>query len=376
MSRARVSVLIPCYQHGRYLGAALESVFRQTLPEVEAIVVNDGSTDNTAEVVRQWRALRPQQVTELNTNRIGQARARAAALERAAGEFYITLDADDLLEPGMAEAGVAALAREPAAAVAAADVWMVDESGRRALRRLEQGRLPGWPGVLASNPLGGVAGLLARREAARRIGGLSVGLSGAEDWDFAVRLARAGLTVVRVPGALARYRQSADSFSRNPVPMLMARLELVERCRKPDPRLETPADRQPVLDERAARRYVNCSVFQVLGVAAAARPESIPEILAQYRAGDPEPAAWSSAFASGVSHGGLCRAIPAEVVERVRLPLERMLETAGEGPTAAGLHRALARAVRRVGFRGPRYFIRQWEAWRATRRFAREGGAA
>lgn len=373
MSGARVSALIPCYQHGRYLGAALESLFRQTLPGVEAIVVNDGSTDNTADVVRQWRERWPGQVQYLETGRIGQARARAAALERASGEFYITLDADDLLEPGMAAACVAALERDAGAAVAAGDVWMVDESGRRALRRLEQGRLPGWPGVLESNPLGGVAGLLVRTEAARRIGGLALeGLPGAEDWDFAVRLVRAGLRVVRVPGALGRYRQSADSFSRNPVSMLLARLELVERCRKPDPRLGLPEARQPVLDDSGARRYANRSVFQALGVAAAVRPEVIPEILSQYRPGEPEPAAWCAAFAAGASHGGLRRDIPVETVERVREPLVRTLGA----EAAAGFQPALEWACARAGFRGPRYWLRQAEAWRATRRFAREGGAA
>jgi GT2 family glycosyltransferase len=356
-----VSVLIPCYQHGHWLGGALASVFAQTVPGIEAIVVNDGSTDGTAGVARDWQLREPGRVLVLDTPRIGQAAARAAALERASGGFYVTLDADDLLEPGMAADCLAVLERQPAALVAAADVWMVDESGSRALRLLKQGRMPAWPKVLDANPLGGVAGLMVRRESALRIGGgLTGGQSGAEDWDFAVRLVRAGAVVAPVGRALARYRQSASSHSRNPVPALLAKIEMFERCLRPDPRLACPADRQPLLDEAGYRRVRNRAVFFALGLAAAGRPAAIPEILGLLAPGSLDRTECAAAFAQGAAHGN-----PAGVVSRETAAIVR-------GTKVESLEQALEWAVARSRARGPRYWLRRLEAWRATRRFKKE----
>lgn len=375
MSGARVSVLIACYQHGHWLGGALESVFSQTFPALEAVVANDGSTDNTEVVAREWTDRRPGRVHYLETRRVGQARARAAALERASGEFYITLDADDLLEPGMVRVCLEALDGDPEAAVAASDVWMTDESGRVALRRLEQGRMPDWPRVLESNPLGGVAGLLVRRDAARRLGGLAIeGLPGVEDWDFAVRLVRSGSRVVRVPGALARYRQSRSSFSRNPVPMLKARLELLERCRSADPRL--PSAVQPMLGGAAFHRLANRHVFYILGVAAAGNRDSIGAVLSHLKPVEPECDAWAAAFAAGASHGCLTGGSPRAAAEAVHEPLAEALARAGVRGLSKQLNAALALAAGKASFPGPRYWLRRLDAWRATRRFGRGGAPA
>lgn len=377
MIRGRISVLIACYQHGHWLDGALKSVFAQTAPDIEAVVANDGSTDDTDLVAHRWQQREPRRVTLVNTARVGQAAARRAALERASGEFYITLDADDLLEPRMAERCAAALAQEPEAIVAAADVWMVDESGTRALRLLEQGSLPGWPGVLMSNPLGGVGGLLVRRETAERIGGLTLdGLSGVEDWDFAVRLTRAGLRVVRVPEALARYRQSRASFSRNPLPMLKARLELLDRCRKPDERLELPPAKQPVIDEAAWRRLRNRQVFFVLGLAAVGSAAAMPEVLASRVAGENDWRAWARAFAEGVGYAALAGGSGKNAAARARLALTVSLASTGEGALTEPLLQAMEQAVRRTCFPGPRYWKRRIAAWLSTRRFRRPGGAA
>jgi hypothetical protein len=375
MIRGCVSVLIACYQHGHWLGGALESVFAQTHPDMEAVVADDGSTDRTPAVAAEWERRRPGRVTLIGTPRLGQAGARRAALERATGEFYITLDADDLLEPRMAARCLAALARDPGAAAAAADVWMVDESATRALRRLGQGRLPGWPGVLEGNPLGGVAGVMVRVEQAGRIGGLApAGMSGAEDWDFSVRLVRAGLRVAAVPEALARYRQSGGSHSRNPVPVLQTSLDLLERCRTPDARLELPPERQPVLADGEWKRLRNRQVFFVAGLAAAGVPSALPEVLACRVKGGGDPSAWARAFAAGVNHAILGGGSGAGAAARIRVPLAEALQASGEGDGVAPLQQELEQAVRRLGFKGPRYWLRRIEAWRATRRFRAGGG--
>lgn len=92
---APISVVIPAYNAGRYLSAALESVFAQTLPVAEIIVVDDGSTDNTAEVARSF----PAQVRYHHQPQQGAAAARNQGVRLACGEWLALLDADDLWLP-------------------------------------------------------------------------------------------------------------------------------------------------------------------------------------------------------------------------------------------------------------------------------------
>jgi glycosyltransferase involved in cell wall biosynthesis len=96
MSLPKVSVLIPCYNAEKYVGETLESVFRQTWPEIEVIVVDDGSTDGSAAVVRSFA--RPNLRMVRQTNR-GSTAARNVCCARATGDFVQFLDADDLIEP-------------------------------------------------------------------------------------------------------------------------------------------------------------------------------------------------------------------------------------------------------------------------------------
>src|ERR1700688_2815435 len=96
MSVPKVSVLIPCYNAEKYVGETLESVFRQTWPELEVIVVDDGSTDGSAAVVRSFA--RPNLRLIQQANR-GQTGALNVCCSQATGDFVQYLDADDLIDP-------------------------------------------------------------------------------------------------------------------------------------------------------------------------------------------------------------------------------------------------------------------------------------
>jgi glycosyltransferase involved in cell wall biosynthesis len=96
MGHLTVSVLIPCYNAEKFIGETLESVFRQTWPGIEVIVVDDGSVDRSAAVVRSF--MRPNLKILQQTNR-GQTAALNVCLAHATGDFVQYLDADDLIEP-------------------------------------------------------------------------------------------------------------------------------------------------------------------------------------------------------------------------------------------------------------------------------------
>jgi glycosyltransferase involved in cell wall biosynthesis len=96
MAMPLVSVLIPCYNAGRWIRETLESVLAQTWPNIEIVVVDDGSTDNTVAVIDEVNSTRIKLFKQQNS---GAASARNRAFTESRGDFIQYLDADDLLSP-------------------------------------------------------------------------------------------------------------------------------------------------------------------------------------------------------------------------------------------------------------------------------------
>lgn len=105
-----VSVLIPCYNAGRWIRETLESVLAQTWPNIEIIVVDDGSSDDSAAVIERFYSRRVKLIKQQNA---GAAAARNRAFNESSGEYIQYLDADDLLSPRKIELQLARLAVNP-----------------------------------------------------------------------------------------------------------------------------------------------------------------------------------------------------------------------------------------------------------------------
>ena len=123
-SKPLVSIVIPCYNQARYLGEAIESALGQTHSPVEVIVVDDGSSDETARVARSHSS-----VQYLRQRNSGAPRARNAGLAASRGEFVLFLDADDRLLPEAVARGAAALAANPDWAFATGHVRLIANDG-------------------------------------------------------------------------------------------------------------------------------------------------------------------------------------------------------------------------------------------------------
>ncbi len=129
MNQPLVSVICVCYNQARFVTEALDSVVAQTYQPIELIVIDDGSTDGSPKIIKQWIASHPQTVLLLNGTNIGYCKTfnKAAALAR--GKYLIDLSADDVLLPERVAVGVQVLESTPQAGVTFSDAEHVDESG-------------------------------------------------------------------------------------------------------------------------------------------------------------------------------------------------------------------------------------------------------
>ncbi|MFZ2682168.1 MAG: glycosyltransferase family A protein [Patescibacteria group bacterium] len=117
--RPLISVIIPTYQHATSLRACLESVFAQTYAPLEVIVVDDGSTDNTAEVIAAYG----DKLSTIHQANAGANPARNKGLAAATGEYVIFCDADVIMVPTMLESMFNALQANPSASYAYSGFW-------------------------------------------------------------------------------------------------------------------------------------------------------------------------------------------------------------------------------------------------------------
>jgi glycosyltransferase involved in cell wall biosynthesis len=206
MDGVRVSVIIPCYNLGRYLDDAVDSVLRQTFDDYEILVVDDGSTDSdTRRLLDDYE--RPRLKVIRSENR-GLPGARNFGLAHTTGEYVCMLDADDLLEPACLERSVAALDADPS--IAFVSHWLRtfgDEHWEWTPTRCD------FPALLDVNTVNGAA--LVRRSALDAVGGFDETMrDGCEDWDLWITLVERGFSGRILPEVLFNYRRRPDSMSR------------------------------------------------------------------------------------------------------------------------------------------------------------------
>ena len=123
----RVSVIMPAFNGGRFIGAAISSILAQTYRDFELVVIDDGSTDDTADVVRSFGDARIRLVH--NAANCGLSRTRNRGIREARGELLAWRDCDDLAAPRRLEKQVAFLDRNPSFGMVGSWVAFIDEQG-------------------------------------------------------------------------------------------------------------------------------------------------------------------------------------------------------------------------------------------------------
>jgi glycosyltransferase involved in cell wall biosynthesis len=223
----RVSIVITCYNHARFLGDAIRSALDQTIDRVEVIVVDDGSKDDTAEVAGAFP-----QVRYLFQRNQGLAAARNSGLAISNGDYVCFLDADDMLLPEAIESGLKAFEQHPECGFVYGDSCDVDVSGAALSgprgQRVEKDH---YRALLEGNFIGMHATVLYRCEALRSAGGFDVRLRRCEDYEIYLRIARQ-FPVREHHGLVAYYRQHDSNMSRDHGAMLDAAVAVL-RMQKP-----------------------------------------------------------------------------------------------------------------------------------------------
>jgi glycosyltransferase involved in cell wall biosynthesis len=207
-----VSAVIPVHNGAAYVAEAIRSALNQTRPPIECLVIDDGSTDATADVVRQFG----DEVRYVRLDRVGVSAARNRGSQLAKGDLIAFLDHDDVWMATKLERQVETLNAE-SASLGLCAVQVVDEHGtvRRTLRlRAREDLLSGMLMFDGTETMScGSAGLV-RRDELMRMGGFDSLLSVSADWDLLFRLLLAG-GVAYVDAPLVRYRVHGTNMSRN-----------------------------------------------------------------------------------------------------------------------------------------------------------------
>ena len=231
MTLPLVSVAIPAYNHAAYIEACLSSVCGQTYPELELVLIDDGSKDDTLEVARRFLEPRRERfrriVLERQENQ-GVSAASNAAIAACRGEWVHLLGSDDVLHPNKVERIQQAIADWNCAdlALVHADADFIDQHGQTIMRnRRPQRPAPGpdreaWRVLFLGDNFIVNPTVALRGEAFLAVGGFDRNLA-LEDIDCWLRLA-ARHAIARVPEVLASYRKHPGNTLRRRVRMLGA----------------------------------------------------------------------------------------------------------------------------------------------------------
>jgi glycosyltransferase involved in cell wall biosynthesis len=220
--RPLVSVVIPCFNQAHFLGEAIESVRDQIYSNVELVVVDDGSADNSFEVAGRYPDIR-----RLRQSNRGVAAARNLGFAESRGTLVIFLDADDRLLPSAIAIGIEALAKRPRVAFAAGMSRDIGEDGRiirdrrqplvtqdHYLRLLEDCYI--WSG----------SSVVYQRSAIDAVGGFNEGLSAGDDYELYLNIARRH-PIFCHETVVTDYRRHGSNTTRDAALVLKSELEVL-----------------------------------------------------------------------------------------------------------------------------------------------------
>lgn len=218
----KVSIIIPCYNQGKYIKYAIESALDQTYKDLEIICVNDGSRDNSSKIIKEL-AEKYKNILyfELEKN-LGVINARNLAIDSSSGEYILPLDADDTIEPTYVEKAVNILDNNT-------DIGIVYCKAKLCGNKNKFWNLPDFniDNILYENCIFNCA--LFRKIDFIQAGKYKENMKdGCEDWDLWLSFIELGLRPYRIDEVLFNYRQIENSRTKHAANNLSWRTELIK----------------------------------------------------------------------------------------------------------------------------------------------------
>lgn len=197
----KVSVIIPCYNQGIFLDESINSVLKQTYKNIEIILVNDCSYDNTKEIAEKYLSELENFIFINNEQNLGVASSRNLAIEKSSGDYILPLDADDIIEPTYIEKAVKILDSDKS-------IGIVYCKARFFGKKSGEWKLPDFniDDFLITNSIFCTA--LFRKDDFEKAGKYDDSMkTDVEDWDFWLSMLDLGIKPYRIPEFLFNYRK-------------------------------------------------------------------------------------------------------------------------------------------------------------------------
>jgi glycosyltransferase involved in cell wall biosynthesis len=248
-----VSVIIPLYNSELYIKETVESVFAQTYPNIEIILVDDGSTDGTKNVVQPY--IDKKLVTYIYQTNKGLPGARNTGIRNSRGPYVAYLDSDDVFFPEKIERQVAYLEAHPRCGVCYCGIWHFYDGKPDQLFKLDYTYYSDdevFPHLLLKNFVNPLS-VVMRRSEIERVGLFDESYLHGEDWEYWVRLAYHGTVFEYLPDMLAKYRMWKGGKWYGPAVRVLDK-QMVVRDFKNLRSIMTPAERK--------RYHMNAIIFR------------------------------------------------------------------------------------------------------------------
>lgn len=229
----KVSVIIPTYNCAKYLPEAVESVLNQTFQDFEIIIVNDGSTDNTKQIIEPYLKKHSDKIKYLYQENMGLAIARNVAIKKSIGEYIAFLDADDVWLRHRLKETANILENMAQVGLVHANInWMSEEGKVLSFPYRNKARLSGFifENIFLRKANISIPTILVRSKCFEKVGLFDEKLArlGCEDREMWLRISRE-YEIKYIDKILANYRIRPNSMSRNLDKMLQARYYVVDK---------------------------------------------------------------------------------------------------------------------------------------------------
>lgn len=207
-----VTVLMPAFNAGRFVSEAVQSILDQDLQDFELIIINDGSTDSSAEVFSQFVARDPR-IRIIEQENRGFVASLNRGIGLAAAPIIARMDADDICLPGRLSAQLEHLYEHSEVVAVGGYIRIINEDGRFVRSKHYPLKAPEISRYMEhASPVAHPA-VMYRADVVRRVGGYRAALFPADDYDLWLRLRDAGYEIENIPREVLAYRQHASSVS-------------------------------------------------------------------------------------------------------------------------------------------------------------------